>query len=96
MLRSERLWATILITAGARIRIFRAGQTENALWDEQVQIVSSQSVQNYYAFALTERHFGLDALPAVDVMVEFYPSGRTVTLQHVKANATVEVREPLR
>ena len=46
--------------AGAKIRIFRAGQTENALWDEQVQIVSSQSAQSYYALALTERHFGLD------------------------------------
>ena len=82
--------------AGSKIRIYRAGQTENALWDEQVQIVSSQSAQSYYAFALTERHFGLDTLPAVDVMVVFYPSGRTVTLQHVKANATIEVHEPLR
>jgi hypothetical protein len=64
--------------------------------DEPVQIVSSQSAQSYYAFALTERHFGLGMLSAVDVAVEFYPSGSTVTLQHVKANATVEVREPSR
>ena len=79
--------------AGAKIRIYRPGQTRNALWDEQVQIVSSQSAQSYYSHALTERHFGLAKLPAVDVVVEFYPSGRKVSAKGVRAKTTVVVQE---
>ena len=40
------------------------------------------------------RHFGLDKLSAVDVVVEFYPSGGKVTLKGAKANPTIEIREP--
>lgn len=79
--------------AGAKIRIFPARDTRDALRDEQVQIVSSQSAQSYYSYALTERHFGLDKLSAVDVVVEFYPSGKKVAIKGAKANTTIEICE---
>jgi len=43
---------------------------------EQVGIYARQVVHSYYAYAQTERHFGLGSRTSVDVSVEFYPSGR--------------------
>jgi hypothetical protein len=77
---------------GAKIRLFDP-QTRKLLWYEQVAIHSSQSAQSYYSYGETERHYGLGRRPTVDVQVEFYPSGKTITKTGVRANGTVTVRE---
>ncbi|OAI45212.1 hypothetical protein AYO44_13060 [Planctomycetaceae bacterium SCGC AG-212-F19] len=78
--------------AGAKIRLYAAG-TQQLLWYEHVAIWDSQAAQSYYSFAETERHFGLGKRDAVDVVVEFYPSGKKVERKNVKANTTVRVPE---
>ncbi len=79
--------------AGAKVRL-RDPATGKLLWYEQVAIYDSQAAPSYYAYAETERHYGLGDRAAVDVEVEFYPSGQTVRVKGVKANGTVKVREP--
>ena len=79
--------------AGAKIRVTEAGQPGKLLAFEQVMILNSQSAHSYYACAPTERHFGLGQRAAVDVSVEFYPSGKRVSKNGVKANSTVIVVE---
>jgi hypothetical protein len=78
--------------AGAKIRIHEPG-TGRLLWYEQVTIHDSQAAASYYAFARTERHFGLGDRTAVDVSVEFYPSGATIRRADVRANQTIEISE---
>jgi len=56
-------------------------------------ILNSQSAHSYYSYAQTERHFGLGERKAVDVMVQFYPSGRQVQKKAVPANSIVVVAE---
>lgn len=77
--------------AGAKIRI--RARDGAPLWQEQVMILSSQSAHNYYAYAETERHFGLGDHSRVDVSVEFYPSGKKVERQAVPADTTVTLQE---
>jgi len=79
--------------AGAKIRLFEAGKPEKLFGFEQVMILGSQSAHSYYSYAQTERHFGLGQRQAVDVSIEFYPSGKTVRRTGVKANTTVEILE---
>jgi len=79
--------------AGAKIRIFEAGNAAKAIWVEQVQVISSQSAQSYYSYAQTERHFGLGKLGQVDLEVEFYPAGKKVAKKGVSANKVVTVSE---
>jgi hypothetical protein len=78
--------------AGAKIRVLEPG-TGKLLWYEQVVIAGRQTAHSYYSYGTTERHLGLGDLAAVDVRVEFYPSGKTVTQAGVKADQTVEIRE---
>jgi hypothetical protein len=78
--------------AGSKIRVYAPG-TNQLLWYEQVAIYNSQSAQSYYNPTETERHYGLGTRPAVDVEVEFYPSGKRVRVTGVPANTTVRVRE---
>ena len=56
-------------------------------------IAGRQTAHTYYSYGTTERHFGLGDRQAIDVSVEFYPSGTIVTLGGVKADQTVEVHE---
>ncbi|MCX5683946.1 MAG: VCBS repeat-containing protein, partial [Planctomycetota bacterium] len=80
--------------AGAKIRITEAGGTDRKLlWYEQVMILASQSAHSYYSLARTERHFGLGPRTAVDVSVEFYPSGKKVERKNVPADCAVEIAE---
>jgi len=81
--------------AGAKIRLYEPG-TKHLLWYEEVAIFNHQSSQSYYGLAKTERHFGLGDRKAVDVAVEFYPSGMVVTAPGAAANSTIEVRETAR
>lgn len=78
--------------AGAKIRIYAAGSRQ-LLWYEQVAIYDSQAALSYYAYAQTERHFGLGQRSNADVAVEFYPSGKRVWQRGVAAGRTVEIRE---
>jgi hypothetical protein len=78
--------------AGAKVRL-RDPDTGKLLWYEQVAIYDSQAAPSYYAYSETERHYGLGDRAMVDVEVEFYPSGKTVSAKGVKANGTVKVRE---
>ena len=78
--------------AGAKIRITEPGGGK-LLWYEQVAIYDSQASTNYYGAAETERHFGLGDRAAVDVEVEFYPSGKKAAKAGVAANATVRIVE---
>ncbi len=78
--------------AGAKIRLYAPG-TRQLLWYEQVAIYDSQASQSYYGYAETERHYGLGSRSAVDVEVEFYPSGKKVHIKEVKANTTTKVHE---
>jgi hypothetical protein len=80
--------------AGAKIRLSEAGQPGKLLWFEQVMILNSQSAHSYYSCAPTERHFGLGQRAAVEVSVEFYPSGKRAGQKGVKANTTVVLAEP--
>jgi RNA polymerase sigma factor (sigma-70 family) len=81
--------------AGARIRLHPAevSNPPALLAFEQVVIADSQAAQSYYGLGQTERHFGLGKRDAVDVVVEFYPSGKSVRVTNVRANTTVTVRE---
>jgi hypothetical protein len=79
--------------AGAKIRLYAPG-TKNVLWSEQVTIYDSQAAASYYSYGTTERHFGFGKQTAVDVEVEFYPSGAKVTKTGVKSGSTVELQEP--
>jgi hypothetical protein len=79
--------------AGAKIRLAEPGKPGHLLWYEQVMILNSQSAHGYYSYAQTERHFGLDQRTAVDVSVEFYPSGKRVERKGAKANSTVIILE---
>jgi hypothetical protein len=65
------------------------------LWYEQITIYDSQAATCYYSYACTERHYGLGQRTAVDVSVEFYPSGVRVNRTGVKAGTTLEVKEPV-
>jgi hypothetical protein len=81
--------------AGAKIRLYASG-TNHLLWYEQVAIYDSQAAASYYSYGTTERHFGLGKWAAVDVEVEFYPSGVKVNRAEVKSGTTLEVQEPAR
>jgi hypothetical protein len=74
--------------AGAKIRIAEPGDPGQLLWFEQVAILDSQSAHGYYSRVPTERHFGLGPRNAVEVSVEFYPSGKRVH-RTAKANSIV-------
>jgi len=82
--------------AGAKIRIFEAGglgDPKRLIWYEQVAIWGRQSFHSYYTASATERHFGLGRREAVDLSVQFYPSGKRVDLRAARAGATAELRE---
>jgi hypothetical protein len=79
---------------GAKIRVTEPGRPGRLLAYEQVAVWCRQSFHSYYAAAQTERHFGLGRLTAVDVSVEFYPSGRRVERRNVPANGAVLIEEP--
>jgi hypothetical protein len=78
--------------AGAKISIFAAG-TSQLLWCEQVATYDFQVATSYYGHSETERHFGLGARTAVDVVVEFPVSGAVSRINNVSANQTVRVFE---
>jgi RNA polymerase sigma factor (sigma-70 family) len=78
---------------GARIRLYEAGKPDHLLASEQVAVWGRQSFHSYYAARRTERHFGLGKCSAVDVSVEFYPSGRRVVRTNVAADGVVEIAE---
>jgi hypothetical protein len=78
---------------GAKIRLTEPGNPGRLLAYEQVSVWGRQSFHSYYAARQTERHFGLGRLTAVDVSVEFYPSGRRVERKHVPAGRTVVIEE---
>ncbi|MCX8038705.1 MAG: VCBS repeat-containing protein, partial [Candidatus Sumerlaeia bacterium] len=78
--------------AGAKIRLAEAGKPDALLAFEQVAILDSQSAHSYYSVVPTERHFGLGNRRAVDVSVEFYPSGKRVR-RPANANSTVIISE---
>lgn len=78
--------------AGAKIRV-TGPSTGRLLWYEQVVIAGRQTAHSYYSYGVTERHIGLGDRDAVDVSVEFYPSGKIVKLAGAKENQTVEVKE---
>src|SRR6266540_935912 len=77
---------------GAKIRLTERGQPEKLLWFEQVTILDSQSAHGYYSLEPTERHFGLGRRNAVDVRVEFYPSGKRVE-RKATANSRLLISE---
>jgi hypothetical protein len=77
---------------GARIYLREPG-TRKLLWYEEVMIHAKQVQQNGYAFAETERHYGLGSRSAVDVEVVFYPSGKAARAMGVPANTTVRLSE---
>lgn len=78
---------------GAKIRLHEAGNPGRLLAYEQVAVWGRQSFHSYYAARQTERHFGLGQRMAVDVSVEFYPSGRRVERKNVPADRTVVIEE---
>ena len=81
---------------GSIIRVYEPGGLGDAkklVWYEQVCIWGRQSFHSYYAAANTERHFGLGDRQAVDVSVEFYPSGKKVEAKGVKADGIVTIEE---
>jgi hypothetical protein len=82
--------------AGAKIRIYEAGglgDRGRLIGYEQIAVWGRQSFHNYYAATDTERHFGLGERGAVDLSVEFYPSGKRQVQRGVQAKATVMIRE---
>jgi RNA polymerase sigma factor (sigma-70 family) len=81
---------------GAKIRLYEAGKPDRLLASEQVTVWGRESFHSYYAARRTERHFGLGQCPAVDVSVEFYPSGARVVRTNVPADAVVEIAETVR
>jgi hypothetical protein len=78
--------------AGAKIRLAERADPNKLVAFEQVMILDSQSAHSYYSLAPTERHFGLARRQAVEVSVEFYPSGKRVARQ-ATANSIVTVSE---
>jgi hypothetical protein len=78
--------------AGAKISIYAAG-TNQLLWYEQVAQYDFQVATSYYGRAQTERHFGLGARSAVDVVVEFPHVGHVRRINDVAANQTINVLE---
>jgi hypothetical protein len=79
--------------AGAKIRLFETG-TANLLWFEEVHTYCKQVQQSYgYAYAQTERHYGLGARTNADVEVEFYPSGTKVKKSGAANNKTWFINE---
>jgi hypothetical protein len=46
---------------------------------------------SYYGYGETERHLGLGTRAVVDVVVEFYGSGRVTRINNVAANRTIRV-----
>ena len=78
---------------GAKIRVYEAGRPDRLIAYEQVAVWGRQSLHSYYAARQTERHFGLGQCAAVDVSVEFYPSGRRVERPNVPADGTVVIAE---
>jgi RNA polymerase sigma factor (sigma-70 family) len=78
---------------GAKIRVHEAGNPERLIAYEQVAVWGRQSFHSYYAAVQTERHFGLGACAAVDVSVEFHPSGRRLERKNVPANGTIVIEE---
>jgi hypothetical protein len=79
--------------AGAKIRIYKPG-TDSLLWFEEVVTYCKQAAQGYgYAFAQTERHYGLGGRTLCDVEVQFYPSGTKIRRNGVAAKTTVTVSE---
>ena len=78
--------------AGTKVRIAESGDPGKLLWFEQVSILDSQSAHSYYSLVPTERHFGLGQRSAVDLSVEFYPSGKRAE-RKVKANSAITVFE---
>jgi hypothetical protein len=79
--------------AGAWIRVSEPGDPQKLLWSEQVTILDSQSAHSYYSTSLTERHFGLGGRTAVDVSVEFYPSGKRIERRNFKVNSVLTIPE---
>ncbi len=77
--------------AGAKIRVF--APDGKLLWFEQIQAYCKQASQPCYAYAETERHFGLGSRDTVDVAVEFHPSGKTVWSRDVKAGSQITLKE---
>jgi RNA polymerase sigma factor (sigma-70 family) len=78
---------------GAKIRLTEPGRPDRLLAYEQVAVWGRQSFHSYYAARRTERHFGLGRRSAVDVSVEFYPSGRRLERKSVPADGTVVIAE---
>jgi hypothetical protein len=79
--------------AGAKIRIYKPG-TDSLLWFEEVVTYCKQSAQGYgYAYAQTERHYGLGSRATCDVEVQFYPSGAKVRKNGVAAKTTAVISE---
>ena len=81
---------------GATIRIYEAGSLgspDHLVWYEQIAVWGRQSFHSHYAATVTERHVGLGRREAVDVSVEFYPSGRRVQRRNVAADSTVSIYE---
>ena len=78
--------------AGALIQLYDP-QTRDLLCHEQIIIAGRQTAHSYYSYGTTERHFGLGDRNTVNIRVQFYPSGKSVALNGVKADQTVEVRE---
>jgi hypothetical protein len=74
--------------AGVKIRVSDGGKL---LAYEQVLNVGSQAAHSYFILSATQRHFGLGGRKAVDVSVEFYPSGKVVQRKGVAG--VVEVKE---
>jgi RNA polymerase sigma factor (sigma-70 family) len=78
---------------GAKIRVTEPGNPGRLIAYEQVAVWGRQSFHSYYAARQTERHFGLGRRTAVDVGVEFYPSGRRVDRKNVPADGTIVIAE---
>jgi len=78
---------------GAKIRLYERCEPPRLLAYEQVAVWGRQSFHSYYAARQTERHFGLGRRAAVDVFVEFYPSGRRVERRNVPADGTIVIAE---
>jgi hypothetical protein len=78
---------------GAKIRVYEADKPGRLLAYEQVAVWGRQSFHSYYAARQTERHFGLGPCSAVDVSVEFYPSGQRLERKNVPADGTVVIAE---
>jgi hypothetical protein len=77
----------------AKVRLYPVEGDRKLLGYEQVAVWGRQSFHSYYAAARTERHFGLGNRDRVDVEVEFYPSGKKVTMRGVQADRTIVVNE---